>query len=874
MIERALGAWARRIARGPWAVVGLGVALSALAAGVAATGLEFKTARIELVGDAPFTRRHLALEEEFGDLNAMVVAARADDPADVRAFLHALEGEVAADPEHFLGAFVRVDPQRLGGRALLFLPPDELGAWERRAGRAGDELERGGVLGVLGSVAAELEAQLASGGEGAAGGAALLSVVERVLVDAEAALGGVEVDRPPLGELPGWDTAGFTFTADGCGIALVSYVESAESGGLDPRSSAVAALREILSELQLRFPRVREVGLTGKPVLEVDEMRTYERDSIRSSIAALLGVTLLLVVAFRRWLGPVLIGLCLALAVTLTLGLAVAWPGHLNLMAVVFVVVVIGLGVDFGIHLVARYDQERLAGLDPGEALERACVATGPAILAGAVTTAGAFAVAVFTEFKGLREFGAIAAFGVLASVAIMGSVLPALVVGLDRWRSKAPPPAAGRLLRGWERALRLRPRLALTVVAGVTVAASLLAPHVRYDGDLLAMQDPQLDSVRWERRLFDDAQLSGWFLAYPSRDLEELAEVAARVRALPGVDRVESVLDVLPTDQEARLPAVRRIQALLAGALAAEPRRPTAAAWRAACGRLVDALEEALEGALAAERGDALAALEGLLERVEALGVACRDPLPPSALDYDARLDAALRARLEPLVTPAVEPLRPEALPSALRQRLLGAQGSALLRIYPRGNLWDPAQLADFLAEVRGELPEVTGVPVLLHESSQLMQRGYRQAGWLALAVVALCLVVYFRRPGAVALALGTLAVGTLWFVGALVALGLPLNPANLVALPLLLGIGVDTAVHVIHRSQELRGDEPLVASSLGRAVVFSGLTTVVGFGSLMLGDHPGTASIGSTISLGVACCLVAGLSLPLAVLALRPSA
>jgi uncharacterized protein len=875
VISRAYRAWARVVARRPGAVILAGFLVVALAAWAAATQLEFKTARIELVGDTPFTRRHLALEEEFGDLNAMVVAVRAEDPAQVRACLGALERAVAADREHFRGAFVRVDPSRLGGRSLLFSPTSSLATIDSKLILLGPELARGGVVGALNAFAKEIEERLQAPEEGSAlGGRALLGLGERVLVDVEGALSGQAPTRDPLGELPGWDTSGYTFTSDGCGIALISYVEA--EGSLDPRTSAVGALRQILADLRGQFPQVLELGLTGKPVLEVDEMKTYERDSIRSSLAALIAVTLLLVLAFRRLLGPFLIGLCLLLAVTSTLGLAVLWPGHLNLMAVVFVVVVIGLGVDFGIHLVARYDEERSRGSAPPDALEEACGRTGPAILAGGLTTAGAFAVAVFTEFKGLREFGAIASFGVLASLLVMGSVLPALVLLLDRWRSQSPPPPPGQFLRGWERGLQRRPRLALGVVGLLTLIAVGLAPQVRFNGDLLAMQDPGLDSVRWERRLFDDAQLSGWFLAYPSQDLEHLAEVAERVRALPGVDRVESVLDVLPREQAARLPQVQRVQGRLRTLLAAREAPATAASWRAAVERLRDALEEAAGAALEGGRSEAAASLDELLARVEALEEACpaSGQLPASALAYDARLQGALRGRLAPLADPPAELLSPRRLPPALRARLLGERGSALLRIYPRGNLWNPNELESFLDEVRGELPEVTGVPVLLHESSRLMQRGYRQAGWLALVVVAICIVLTFRRPLPAALALLTLAVGALWFVGAMVALGLELNPANLVALPLLIGIGIDTAVHVIHRGQELQAGEPLVATSLGRALIYSGLTSVASFGSLMLGDHPGTASIGSTISLGVACCLLAGLTVPTAALALRREA
>ncbi|HBP19488.1 MAG TPA: hypothetical protein DEA08_17075 [Planctomycetes bacterium] len=209
-----------------------------------------------------------------------------------------------------------------------------------------------------------------------------------------------------------------------------------------------------------------------------------------------------------------------------------------------------------------------------------------------------------------------------------------------------------------------------------------------------------------------------------------------------------------------------------------------------------------------------------------------------------------------------------PEHLPPALAERFVGPQGSYLLRIYPHGNLWNPEELSSFLSEVRGELPEVSGVPVLLHDSSELMLRSYQQAGWVALAVVVVCLLLLFRSLGPTLLALGALLVGALWTGGLLALCGIELNPANLVALPLLLGVGIDTAVHVVHRAREVGPRAPLAGTSLGRALFYSGLTSVASFGSLYLADHPGTASIGSTITLGIFCCVAAGLSVPGALL------
>jgi hopanoid biosynthesis associated RND transporter like protein HpnN len=874
VIEPALAALARALTRRPGAVAAV-AAVACLALGaLGAARLELETARLALVGEAPFVSRHLALEAEFGDLNAIVAVLAGPNPRATREAAAELAAAVRADQVHFRGVFDRVAPEAFGGQALLLLEPDQLASLRRPLEQLAADLPRGAAVACVASVRGSLEARLAgeSGADGGDGGAApgedsaLLGLAEGLLADLTRAGRGEPPEGGPAGgltELPGWDDAGFAWTGDGKRlILLVDYLEA--PGALDARTDAVQALRDVATELQARTGV--EVGLTGKPVLEVDEMRTYEADSLRASGVALAGVTLLLVIAFRRWLGPLLIGLGLALAVAATLGLTTLWPGHLNLMAVVFVVVVIGVGVDFGIHLAGRYDEARARGEEPERALALALTRTGPAIVAGAFTTVVAFLGALLTDFRGLQEFGAVAAFGVLASLLVMLTVLPALLLVLDR-RRPPTPPQPGRALRWLEARVTRSPRAVLAAAGVLTLLALVGARQVRYESNLLLLQDPSLPSVQLELDLLRDPQVSGWFLAHATTDLAALREVTRRVAPLPGVARVESVLDLLPPDQEARLGPVRQLQAHLARACAAAPPPSEPAALASELERLEAALEEALDAALRSGREEALEPLERLL-------TACaeaRDAVAPPKGDALAALDRAwgeeLVRRGRALALPPAEPLTPATLPDELRARLVGSRGSYLLRIHPVADLWDPGAREAFLAEVRAVLPEVSGVPVLVHESSERMLNGYREAAVYAFVAVVACVLLLTRSPRGTLLATLSLGVGGLWTAGAMGALGIDLNPANLVALPMLLGVGVDTSVHVVHRLSHRNPGDPLLAASLGRALLYSGLTSAVGFGSLMLADHPGTASIGSTIGIGVLACLLAGLLVPGAV-------
>jgi hopanoid biosynthesis associated RND transporter like protein HpnN len=868
---RFLAAQARLIARRPVGVIVVAALLTAAATGLTVSKLGFRLSRLELLDpDLDYITRYQDLEREFGDLDAIVVAVVASDQAPCRAFAAELADRIKAEPERFRSAFYRVDPGSLGGGALLLAPAEQLAPLRELTARAETHLVGAPALsGLLSTFAAELEEVAAAGESRADTGEALGHLAHDLLAGTVAALRGTPPAQTPLASWEPFGDEGYTWAEDERTLIMLVQARDTDEG-IDPKTGSVKRLRQLVTDLEATHPGVR-ARLTGKPVLQVDEMETYAADSLKASALAFLGVTVLLMTALRRLLAPLLVGLCLVVAVVWTLGLTSIWPGHLNLLAVVFVVIVIGLGVDFGIHLVARYDERILSGDDPPLALEDALTSTGAAVAVGAMTTVVAFLSCLLTSFRGLREFGAIAALGVGCSLLVMTTVLPALVLLLDRGRRRRFAPRMPRLLGVLDGLATRHPRRLLAAVLFTTGLAATVAWGIRYERSLIALQDPELDSVQLELELLDDRLLTSWFLALPGDDPVALAEAAQRLEAMPGVERTEGVHDVIPPRavQEARLEHVRPIQATLERYLDSEPQPLSVAALDTALVALEDALASVQEQALAGNRLDAVEALEAMLEQAATAQELLTRGLG-AAPAWDAALDRDLRARVGAFHDPSPQPLVPADLPPPLQARLRGATGQFVLRIYPAGNMWDYEQLDAFVSQVSAAEPEVTGVPVVVRESTRLMVEGYQDAGIYALIAVCLCLLIFFRSLRETALALGALAVGSVWTLALIVAAGSSLNPANLVALPLLLGIGIDSAVHVIHRARGLTPGEPLLAGSLGRALVYSTLTSVAGFGSLLLARHVGTASIGSSISLGVLSCLGAALTLPPALLAL----
>jgi predicted RND superfamily exporter protein len=204
---------------------------------------------------------------------------------------------------------------------------------------------------------------------------------------------------------------------------------------------------------------------------------------------------------------------------------------------------------------------------------------------------------------------------------------------------------------------------------------------------------------------------------------------------------------------------------------------------------------------------------------------------------------------------------LRAEDLPPALRNRFIGKTGKYLLQVYPKENVWQRSVQEAFITQLRTVDPNITGTPVQLYEYTTLLRESYEMAAWYALAAICVLVLIHFRSLAALVLALLPVGIGTIWMVGLMGVLGVPFNPANIMTLPLVIGIGVTNGIHILNRFIEEQNPS-ILAKSTGKAVLVSGLTTIAGFGSLIPAKHQGIASLGIVMSTGVAACMVAALT------------
>lgn len=655
-------------------------------------------------------------------------------------------------------------------------------------------------------------------------------------------------------------------------VLVVSPVLDRED--LQPARRPIEAARAIAAELEPFARGVARLRITGDLALSFEEMQLLREQGRVLGVASFVLVGAILFLFLRSgWL-------VLASATTLLVGLA--WTavfaafavGHLNMVSVAFAVLFIGLGVDFAIHFGLRVQELRAGGLPPLPALEAAARDVGSSLVLCALTTSLGFFVFVPTDFLGVAELGLISGAGILIALLLTLSLHPALLVCLPGAlapgrRSAAASPGPGRLAALPER----HPRAVVGVAAAAALGSLALAPRLHFDANPLEVRDPEAESVRTFRDLLEDRGRAPWSVSVVTPDLASAERLAERIRGLPTVDRVVTVSSYVPRDQREKLSLIEDAAMILGPTLEEPPVPARGADPRRAIARLRSALASRTDAA--PELRSALDHLDAALAGLErALG---EDADPGARLArLEERLLGNLPERLRLLrVALSAGPVSLEDLPASLRRRMVTPDGRARVQVFPAADLDDERELARFVDEVRSVTPAATGNAVSIVESARAIASSMRQALISASLAITLLLFALWRRVRDTLFALAPLALASLLTAAAAVLLGIPMNFANVIVLPLLLGIGVDSGIHLVHRArlEAATGDagRPLLATGTARGVVASALTTLASFGSLAFAAHRGMASMGQLLTLGVLLMLASNLLVLPALLALE---
>jgi hopanoid biosynthesis associated RND transporter like protein HpnN len=626
-----------------------------------------------------------------------------------------------------------------------------------------------------------------------------------------------------------------------------------------PIKAARAALAEILKRPEFKGVTA---GLTGVPVLEYEEMATSQRDIGIATILSLSLTVILLLFAFRGLLNVVSAMVSLIVGICLSFGFATATVGHLNILSMVFAIMLIGLGIEYGIQVVLRYQEEVRGGSSGLTAIETSLGANIRSIVMAAATVALAFATFAFTDFKGIAELGIIAAGGVVICVIATFTVLPAMLILMERFRkpqSSSISPPADLAEKPFFRALFSNPRTVVTATLLLSLACLYPTLTMRFDYNLLNLQAKGLQSVEYAYKLMRSKENSGYFAVVIARNEDEAKQLADRLEKLPSVDHVVSLPALVPDHQQAKLAelaAIRQVMAEVKPMPYEENLRVMELprvfeTFRDQVGKLKTALE-ARKAPEAKPVGAFLATLDGFFATLEkekdknALGM-----LREFQGGMFAELPAKLAMMKESLdASPVVE----ADVPAELKQRFVGKSGVLLLQVAPKKEVFERKPLQEFVTEVRSIVPHATGEPIMVYESLTILRDAYLKAFVYAFFGIAVILLVNFKSIRFAVMGAMPLAAGLLMMVGGMRLAGISFNSANVIVLPLLLGVGIDSAIYIINRYRQGNETPAQVATrSAGIGVFLNALTILFSFGALMVAHHQGVFSIGAVMSLGM---------------------
>ncbi|UPK33242.1 MMPL family transporter [Bradyrhizobium sp. 186] len=632
--------------------------------------------------------------------------------------------------------------------------------------------------------------------------------------------------------------------------AFIEFKPILDYNALEPGKGATDAIRKAAAELDFPTKYQARVRLTGPVPIANEEYATVQEGAVVNGIGTVLVVLLILWLALHsaKIIFAVFINLFVGLALTTAAGLMMV--GSLNLLSIAFAVLFVGLGVDFGIQYSVRYRSERYKHNDLSSALVLAAKRSAVPLSLAAMATAAGFLCFMPTDYKGISELGQIAGVGMLVAFLSSITILPALLKLLNPPGEKEPVGYA--FLAPLDHFLEKHRVLVVGGTLLLAVAGLPLLYFMKFDFNPMNLRNPKAESIATFLDLRKDPNTGANAINVMTTSEEQARQVEAKLEKVPEVLRVMSLDSFVPEDQQPKLKLIAQGAKVLNPAL--NPDQIDAAPSDK---ENVDSLKSSVDnlrrtagdakgpGAVASRR---LAdALDKLANGDEATRNKAQDVfITPMKIVFD-QLRNAMQA----------EPVTLKSLPPDLVSAWKSKDGIIRVEALPKGDPNDNDTLRKFAAAVLVAEPTAIGGPVSILKSGDTVVKAFIHAGIYALLVIGLLLWITLRRFVDVLMTLVPLLVAGAVTLEICVLIGLPLNFANIVAFPLLLGVGVAFKIYYVVAWRS--GRTNLLQTSLTRAIFFSALTTATAFGSLWLSSHPGTSSMGKLLALSLVTTLAA---------------
>jgi len=819
-----------------------------------AANLSVNTDTAELVApDAPFQQNRRKFEKQFSqELQTLLLVVKSDTPELTKAATERLGRLLKADKDNFSAVYIPNENAFFRKNGLLYLDADDLqdlsdtlSQAQPFIGRLYQETNLGGFFSIfedalINSDKQELPVDLPS----------LLNKVSQAL---HKTLNGDNA-------LLSWESLITDQKHFASGNGFILALPKFDFTKIRPAENAINAIHKM--ERQIQDPNLPPVNvlITGEAGLEDDELAGMSTGTFTASIFSVLVVLGILFVAYRS------VFLTLSTLVTLALGMvfcgafAAFAVRDLNLISVAFAVSNIGLGVEYSIHFCLRYHDYIHNNCNKVRALHGALVATTPSLLLCAFTTAIGLYAFIPTDYKGVSELGLLAGTSLFICLCITLMVLPVLLRIL-------PPPAALKPSPGkpglFERVPRQLAAITLHFAKPIAITTAVLAlasaalmPQVQTDFNPINLRDPNSESVLAFKELTKDKDTTPMTLTVLTQDSDRAKALQRQMEKLSSVDKTLSLFDFVPTGQEDKLFIVEEMATMLGFQAQRFPALKLDVDPAGSINKMLATVNQVLPNKTDDKE---IAALKAFKAELEGILLELDNRQEPDRSQFIEKIQTTLLGTLSSVMNQLLSSLNAEAitlesLPMDLRERWLSKEGWYRIQVFPKKDLNDLANLEEFITQVQSVAPDTTDLPIMYWESMKEVVNAFQQAIYIALVTIAVVLMTIRRSITDTLLIMTPLMLAGLFTMASTVLTQTPVNFANIIALPLLLGFGVDNGIHMVEKLRHsLSEKQNIYQSSTARAMFYGALTTSSSFGGLAFSPHQGIASMGLVITMGI---------------------
>ncbi|MDH4211035.1 MAG: MMPL family transporter [candidate division WOR-3 bacterium] len=878
MRERLLRNWARIAATHPWRVI-IAVLIITVLAAISTSRIRMDMRWSDLLPmNDPKAREFDEIITEYKSASTFLIVVRGEEQQ-IKRFADAITPEIKELPQFFSRVDYKLDKEFLSNHALMLAETKDLKT-------SADMFKDLDLIPLLTSINDNFEEEYVGDEEALStkekeneavrtldGFYSWLKAMDTFITDpgsANSTLADSAVERFLYGDP--------YFISQDKRVLLMNLKASFTAMDIDKDIASTDSVQAILDRTLPDFPGVR-AGIAGMIPLQKDEMEHTTKDMQFSSILAVVLVMVLFMLTFRIWSTPILAGLNLMISILIAAGGLGLILGRLNLMTSMFAVILIGLGIDYAIHIISVYGERRVIDKDAVDAMQETLVRSGPGIITGALTTAAAFFALTISVTQGIKEMGIVLGIGIICAMVTTMVLLPAILVARERVLARVTkkplkqPHVEFKFLGEIGRKIAAHPMIFLILTIVITVFFFYQAINIKFDYNMLNLEPKGLPTVELQDTIIEAFDLSPDFAMVTTGSIEESYEMSEKLKQMPLVSMVENITDYIPPQdkQQERIPEVEKIRKLVSRTT---KRTPTSQANLA---RLIEQLErldmniyelsqlafiggqdkvDAKAKSIIGdpEKEDSESFVLNLIEKIE------QDPQEAvTQLNrFQDHYQPVLRSKIYKMANPALITL--DDLPEHIRNQYINENGDKyLVTIYPKEQVWNYEALTRFDKQMESVSPKITGTPPIFLHLIRLIGRDGLLATILTVIIVILLLWIDFRSLRFALLGVIPLITGGIWMLGIMKTFGVMLTMLNVMAIPMIVGIGIDDGVHVLHRYMfEGLRKTPVVLRSTGKAVLLTSLTTMAGFGSLMTASYRGWAGFGALLVTGVGACFL----------------